>query len=113
MMQQADDLVAVAYGPPAEMEAYRGILTAAGIDARVVGEDLAAGLGTALPGSVELWVRRADADEARAAIRAASRPAPHPAYPHPASDPKPVHARGVVHGAPRHRPLPRPGRSVD
>jgi hypothetical protein len=34
----------------------------------VVGGDLAAGLGTALPDSVELWVHRTDVDAARTAM---------------------------------------------
>jgi hypothetical protein len=37
---------------------------------RVVGDDLTAGLGTALPDSVELWVFRADAEAAEAEMAA-------------------------------------------
>ena len=63
-----DDVVRVAVGHPAQVEVWRAILGDAGVNARVVGGHLAGGLGTALPGSVELWVRREDAGAAAAAI---------------------------------------------
>jgi hypothetical protein len=112
MPQHSDDLVRVAAGGLIEIRAWGDLLQAAGIEYRVVGEDLAAGLGTALPNSVELWVRRADAPAAEAAIAGAearhhrepeSRPVPPRA--HPESAPKPDRSRGPQHGAPPHRPL--------
>jgi Putative prokaryotic signal transducing protein len=60
----ADDVVKVAVGNPTQAEAWLGVLRDAGINARVVGDHLAGGLGSALSGSVELWVRGADAQAA-------------------------------------------------
>src|SRR5437867_1530005 len=112
MTRDPDDVVAVATGSLTQVEAWRGLLRDAGIDCRVVGGHLTGGLGTALPGSVELWVHRADAGKAEAAIRGGGGhgrgPGPRPPAPHghPGSDPKPDRSRGPQHGAPPHRPLP-------
>jgi hypothetical protein len=113
MTRNADDVVTVAVGTLTQVEVWRDVLRDAGIDGRVVGGHLTAGLGTALPGSAELWVHRADATAAEAAIAGAhphprQEPESHPTPPHghPGSDPKPDRSRGPQHGAPPHRPLP-------
>ena len=66
MTRHTDDLVKVAAGALIEVRAWADVLQGAGILYRVVGDDLTAGLGTALPESVELWVFRADAEAAEA-----------------------------------------------
>lgn len=50
----------VSTGTLTEVQTRHGALSAAGIESPVVGDHLTAGLGTALPGTVELWVSRAD-----------------------------------------------------
>jgi hypothetical protein len=111
MTQDPDDLVQVASGDLVRIEAYQQALKAARVESRVVGEDLATGLGTLLPNTIELWVHRADADRASAAIRLAEaerdRP-PHDPVPHgrPKNDPKPK--RPDTHGPhPHYNPDPR------
>lgn len=61
MNRDAEDLVCVSTGPMVEMELLKQDLLDAGIEARVMGEELAIGLGSALPGSVELHVFQRDA----------------------------------------------------
>jgi hypothetical protein len=70
MTQHSDDLVMVAAGGLIEVRAWADVLQGAGIMYRVVGDDLTAGLGTALPDSVELWVFRTDAEAAEAEMAA-------------------------------------------
>lgn len=114
MTQHSDDLVKIATGQLVQVQAWGDVLQAARIVFRVVGDNLAAGLGTALPGSVELWVRRTDVAAAEAAITEAGRhfspggPELHSTSSHgrPVSDPKPGRSHGPRHGAPPHRPLP-------
>jgi hypothetical protein len=113
MSADPDDLVRVYTGPLTQVEYKRELLELAGIEAQVVGDNLAAGLGTAMPDSVELWVHRADAAAAETAMNGASEhhhwePESHPIPPHghPESSHKPDHSRGPQHGAPPHRPLP-------
>jgi hypothetical protein len=65
MSHDPDDVVRAAAGPLVQVEIWQGLLREAGIVSQVVGTDLTAGFGTAIPGSVELWVHRSD--EARAA----------------------------------------------
>ena len=94
MTHDPNDVVRVAAGERVRIEAYRQALRDAGIDCRVVGDDLGAGLGTALPGSIELWVHRAAATRAAAAIARAAidrggHPPAAPPHGHPTSDPKP------------------------
>jgi len=64
------DVVKFATGTLVEMEALREALADAGVSAQVVGDELATGLGSTLPGSVELWVKDADVPKARAAATA-------------------------------------------
>jgi hypothetical protein len=113
MAADPNDLVRVTAGSLTEVQHWHDLLRTAGIASRVVGDNLAAGLGTALPGSVELWVHRADVGAAEAAIKGAGghhhrEPESHPIPPHghPESGPKPDRSRGPQHGAPPHRPLP-------
>jgi hypothetical protein len=113
MTAGANDIVCLARGSLSQVQAWHDLLRAAGIESRVVGDNLTAGLGTALPGSIELWVHSADAGAAEAALaradgRSRGEPESHsiPPHGHPASDPKPDRSRGPRPGAPPHRPLP-------
>ena len=113
MTADANDIVCVTSGSLIQVETWHELLQTAGIESRIVGDNLTAGLGTALPGSIELWVHRADEQAAGATIGGAAanhhrEPESHPVRPHghPVSDPKPDHSRGPQPGAPPHRPLP-------
>lgn len=108
MAHDPDDVVKVADGPLVQVEIWKQALADAGIEGRVVGEQLAAGLGSALPDSVELWVNRSDEARAAAAIRYAEehkgepmREAPPrgpvPSDP-PAAPPHPSHPHRRVQG---------------
>lgn len=68
MSTDPHDVVKVAAGELVVIELYKQALADEGIDGRVVGEELEASFGSALPTSVELWVHAADAERARAAI---------------------------------------------
>ena len=63
------ELKRVATGTYAEVQGYEGVLREAGIESRVVGDNLDSGIGTALTGSVELWVSDADFDKAVIMLR--------------------------------------------
>jgi hypothetical protein len=93
MTRDADDVVKVFSGTLIEVEGFQLALADAGIESKIVGTELTASFGSAIPGSIELWVHRADADKARAAItRDEERKAnkqPGQKHPHPTSDPKP------------------------
>jgi hypothetical protein len=111
MSADENDIVCLARGSWSQVQTWHDLLRAAGIESRVVGDNLTAGLGTALPGSIELWIHSADAAAAETALaRADTRrePESHPIPPHghSADDPKPDRSRGPQHGAPPHRPLP-------
>ena len=69
MTQRPDDVVVAAAGPPDQVELWGQAVRAAGVECRVAGGALAGSLGSALPGSVELLIRRGDL--AAAALRAA------------------------------------------
>lgn len=100
MSSDPGEVVKVFSGTLVEVEGYQEALTAAGIESKVVGTALTASLGTAIPGSIELWVHRSDAEKAVAAIKLddeqRGRKAPAEKHPHPVSDPKPG-------AAPRHK----------
>lgn len=66
---QSSDVVRVASGSLIEVEIWQAVLTDAGVESRVVGDDLSAGLGTMLPAPIELWVKQEDVAKAEAAIR--------------------------------------------
>lgn len=70
-MNTERDVVRVYSGPVVQVELYQQVLTDAGITSNVVGLHLAAGVGTALQNSVELWVKSEDAERAATAIRRA------------------------------------------
>lgn len=61
------DVVKFATGSLVEMEALREALADAEVTAKIVGDELATGFGSAIPGSVELWVKQEDAEKAKAA----------------------------------------------
>lgn len=113
MTEYSNDIVCLTSGSLVSVQGSHGLLRAAGIESRVVGDDLTAGLGAVIPGSVELWIRSADIEGAMAAIAGAdahhrreSELQPYPTFVHPESDGKPDRTRGPRHGAPPHRPLP-------
>ncbi len=110
MAEHSDDLVKVASGSFMQVQEWGNVLQDAGIKASVVGDDLTASFGTALPGSVELWVHRSDAEAAERALTSAGTDGQHkhhhtPDHNHPVSGSKPDHSRGPTHGAPPHRPV--------
>lgn len=88
MTQRPDDIVQVASGELTAVQVLGNALAEVGIQAHVVGGDLTAGLGAALPGSVELWVHRKDQAAAEKVI-AGHRPHAPQSHGHPTSDPKP------------------------
>jgi hypothetical protein len=96
MDRNPDDVVRVFSGTLIEVEMYQQVLDDAGIQSKVVGDELgSAGLGTVLPGSVELWVHQNDLEKAVAAIKRDEEGKRHPhggKHPHPTSDPKPGQA---------------------
>ena len=63
------DVVKVYTGTLVTAKLYQQALKDAGVESRVVGLELAASFGTAIPNSVEVWVRSADAEKAAAAIK--------------------------------------------
>ena len=69
MSVDPQEVVRVYSGPLFEVEAYQQVLKEAGIESKVVGTDLSAGLGSALPATIELWVHQGDGDRAIAAIK--------------------------------------------
>ena len=70
---QTDDVVKLATGTLTEVRSWGVVLRAAGIGSRVIGDDRTAGLGTAVPGTTELWVHREDAAASEATIARAAR----------------------------------------
>jgi len=80
MSADPSDLMRVAARELIQVKVWGDVLRGAGIDARVVGDNLTGGLGTALPGSVELWVRSADAEAAEAPIAVADRGGSFPTF---------------------------------
>ena len=73
MRPDANDVVKVASGDHVLIELYRNRLADEGIEAKALGESLEASFGTAIAGSVELWVHRGDAARAADVIRAMER----------------------------------------
>jgi hypothetical protein len=63
-----NDVVRAATGSLVAIETYQAEMREAGIDSKVVGLDLEAGVGTALLNSIEIWVHRSDAEKAAAVI---------------------------------------------
>jgi hypothetical protein len=64
-----DELVKVTTGELVETEITQQALAEAGIESKVVGQNLDASFGSALLGSMEVYVREADVERAREVIR--------------------------------------------
>jgi hypothetical protein len=64
-----DEVVRVAYGELVDIEMYQQALAEEGIESKVVGQDLDASFGSALLGSMELYVRESVAERALEVIR--------------------------------------------
>jgi len=71
MSTQLDEIVKLATGTLVEIEIWQGVLKESGIESKVVGTDLTAGVGSAFLTAVELWVTQPNAEAAAAAIREA------------------------------------------
>jgi hypothetical protein len=69
MTDDRDEVVRIATGPLVDVELWQTTLREAGIESRVVGAELTASFGTAMPDSIELWVHQGDAEKALAALR--------------------------------------------
>jgi hypothetical protein len=69
MMHNEHDVVKVYAGSVVTAELYQQALKDADIESRVVGLSLTASFGSAIPDSVELWVKSEDAEKAAAAIK--------------------------------------------
>lgn len=67
--EKEGDVVRVYSGSVVSAELYQQALRDAGIESRVVGLSLTASFGSAIPESVELWVKSEDAEKAAATIR--------------------------------------------
>jgi hypothetical protein len=65
MKPSDDDIVRVASGNLVQVEMWQVRLKEAGIESRVVGDDLYSSVGSILPGSVELWARERDLQRAQ------------------------------------------------
>ncbi len=68
MSHDEHDVVKVYSGPVVTVELYQQALKEAGVKSNVVGLNLSASFGSAIPDSVELWVKSEDAKTATAAI---------------------------------------------
>ena len=64
-----DEVVKVAYGELVDIEMNQQALAEAGIQSHVVGQNLDASFGSALVGSMELYVRESDTERALEIIR--------------------------------------------
>lgn len=64
MSEQHDDVVKVASGDMVHIEIYQQTLGDAGIQSRIVGDDLEASFGSAIPNSIELYVKEEDFERA-------------------------------------------------
>ena len=100
MTRDPNDVVKVFAGTMIEVQSFEQLLADAGIESKVVGSELSGSFGSALPGAIELWTHRSDAEKATATIQGdeerikrghhESRHAPPESkFPHPTSDPKP------------------------
>ena len=68
MTPDPHDVVRVAAGEMVQIELYQQALKEAGVESNVLGDALESSFGTAIPGSIELWVHRSDAERAAVAI---------------------------------------------
>lgn len=70
MSDELEEVVKLATGTMVQIEVWQQALLDAGVQSKVVGNDLTGGLGSAFPGGTnELWVRKADVPQAEAALR--------------------------------------------
>jgi hypothetical protein len=69
MNHDEHDVVKIYTGTVVTAELYQQALKEAGVESKVVGLSLTASFGTAIPDSVELWVKSEDAEKANAAIK--------------------------------------------
>ena len=69
MTPNPDEIVKVAYGELVETEMYQRALAEAGIESHVSGQNLDASFGSALMGSMEVYVHARDAERALEVIR--------------------------------------------
>ncbi|MFO0825488.1 MAG: hypothetical protein U0792_20605 [Gemmataceae bacterium] len=69
MSRDPNDVVRVYSGPLSEVEMYQQVLREAGIESKVVGTDLSAGMGSVLSNPIELWIHSGDMDKAIAAVK--------------------------------------------
>jgi Putative prokaryotic signal transducing protein len=65
MKPSDDDIVRVASGNLVQVEMWQVRLKEAGIESRVVGDDLYASVGSMFPAAVELWVHQHDLQRAQ------------------------------------------------
>jgi hypothetical protein len=105
MSHDPHDVVRVGAGDLVTVELYQQRLAEEGIEARVVGDDLGASFGTAIPMSVEVWAHRSDAPRALAIIQQMDeehgrRVLEPEHFPHPVSDP--AHPSRGGHGPHTH-----------
>lgn len=56
MNDEANDIVCLTSGSLTQVQILHNLLRTAGIESRVVGDYRTAGLGTAIPGTIELWI---------------------------------------------------------
>lgn len=96
MTNDPNEVVKVFAGTLIEVEGYQRALADARVESRVVGTALTASFGSAIPGSIELWVHQSDFEKAVAAIKlydeelGQQREQHH--FSHPTSDPNPATA---------------------
>jgi hypothetical protein len=69
MSHDPNEVVKVYAGPLVVVEAYKQALADAGIESKMTGDSLLASFGSAIPGSIELYVHQGDAEKALAAIK--------------------------------------------
>ncbi len=95
MSDELEEVVKLATGTMVQIEVWQQVLLDAGVKSHTVGNDLTAGIGTALVGgTVELWVKKADLAQAEAALKYAEAhrghsPVEHGPHGPVGSDPKP------------------------
>ena len=102
MTDDPNDVVKVVAGSFVAIEMYQRELKEAGIPSKVVGLNLEASFGTAIPDSIELWVHQSDAERAAAVIERVERERGQQVtekheHPRPTSDPKPRTPGGRPH----------------
>jgi len=91
MAHDPQELVKIFAGPLVEVELRHAALSDAGIDSKVVGNELTASFGSALTDSIELWIRAGDLPEAEDLLLPGGKPyREHAKFPHPTDDPKPT-----------------------